>query len=237
MRAAKVNADDMREHQGVTVPIGFEDALVDVNFNMGADWKTKWPSAYAALLRGDFDRAKLEIRYADPYRSKEFKQELRNNNQQTKAEEDAAYKARIQVLFDAQNEARIQGLIQQHEEAKAAGSFVADTVYGGFSLWKDQVPIRNDAFFNAIATLGSDRCCTACSCSCSLHGLLLLLLLLLLLNGLRLRLRLRLMLMLMLMLMLHSFRLIKTDFYKGKQTLDLWQGHKDRACPQKKNLL
>jgi hypothetical protein len=93
-----------------------------------------------------------------------LRQELRNNNQQTKAEEDAAYKARIQVLFDAQNEARIQGLIQQHEEAKAAGSFVADTVYGGFSLWKDQVPIRNDAFFDAIDTLGSDtaRGCTGC---------------------------------------------------------------------------
>jgi GH24 family phage-related lysozyme (muramidase) len=43
MRAAKANADDMREHQGVTVPIGFEDALVDVNFNMGADWKTRVP--------------------------------------------------------------------------------------------------------------------------------------------------------------------------------------------------
>jgi hypothetical protein len=35
--------------------------------------KPEFPSAYAALLRGDFDRAKLEIRYADPYQSGEFK--------------------------------------------------------------------------------------------------------------------------------------------------------------------
>ncbi len=47
----------------------FKDALVSVNFQLGTNWKYKFPSAYRALKDGNYDRAIAEVKYSNPKKS------------------------------------------------------------------------------------------------------------------------------------------------------------------------
>jgi|TARA_R100000656_G_scaffold259_2_gene411 GH24 family phage-related lysozyme (muramidase) len=44
----------------------FVEALASVNFQMGTNWKKKFPSAWKALESGDYDEAIAQVEYVDP---------------------------------------------------------------------------------------------------------------------------------------------------------------------------
>lgn len=43
--------------------VAFEDALVSVNFQLGSNWTSKFPTAWKCFKKGDFKRARDEIRF------------------------------------------------------------------------------------------------------------------------------------------------------------------------------
>jgi GH24 family phage-related lysozyme (muramidase) len=64
------SAIDQAETLGLGEKGEFVEALASVNFQMGTNWKSKFPSAWRALKSGDYDEAIAQVEWVDP-RNKE----------------------------------------------------------------------------------------------------------------------------------------------------------------------